>query len=237
MATRTTSFPASGPRVPPLEPGDHLTRDEFERRYDATPALKKAELLEGVVHMPPPAVRWEYHARPHAILITWLGVYESRTPGVLVGDNGSIRLGTRDEPQPDATLMIDPKLGGQARHTADDYIDGAPELAAEVSASSASIDLNTKLRVYRGGGIREYLVWRILDETIEWFSLRGGDYVPLTTTGNVLRSDVFPGLWLDVPAMLRADLAGVLRTLEEGLKSAEHARFVAELATRAGGKQ
>ena len=25
------------PPVPPLEPGDHLTRDEFERRYEAMP--------------------------------------------------------------------------------------------------------------------------------------------------------------------------------------------------------
>jgi len=39
----------SRPRVLPLEPGDHLTREEFERRYDATPGLKKAELIEGVV--------------------------------------------------------------------------------------------------------------------------------------------------------------------------------------------
>lgn len=35
--------------IAPLEPGDHLTRDEFERRFDATPGLKKAELIEGQV--------------------------------------------------------------------------------------------------------------------------------------------------------------------------------------------
>ncbi len=40
--------------IPPLKAGDRLTRDEFERRYDAMPNLRKAELIEGVVHVPSP---------------------------------------------------------------------------------------------------------------------------------------------------------------------------------------
>lgn len=31
-----------------MEYGDRLTRQEFERRYDAMPHIKKAELIEGV---------------------------------------------------------------------------------------------------------------------------------------------------------------------------------------------
>jgi hypothetical protein len=34
--------------IPPLQSGDQLTRAEFERRYDATPNIKKAELINGV---------------------------------------------------------------------------------------------------------------------------------------------------------------------------------------------
>ena len=41
--------------LPPLESGDCLTRDEFERRFDAMPNLKKAELIEGVVYVRPTA--------------------------------------------------------------------------------------------------------------------------------------------------------------------------------------
>jgi hypothetical protein len=33
--------------IPPLENGDKLTRAEFERRYEAMPQVKKAELKEG----------------------------------------------------------------------------------------------------------------------------------------------------------------------------------------------
>ena len=55
---------------PPLNPGDRLSRAEFERRYHAHPEIKKAELIEGVVYMPSP-VRQEIHSRPHARLVTW----------------------------------------------------------------------------------------------------------------------------------------------------------------------
>jgi hypothetical protein len=55
--------------VPPLEPGDRLSRIEFERRYEAMPHLKKAELIQGVVHMPSP-VRLRRHGNPHARFVT-----------------------------------------------------------------------------------------------------------------------------------------------------------------------
>src|SRR4051812_7114781 len=95
------------PAVFPLEPGDRLSRDEFERRYDAMPGLKKAELLDGIVYMPSP-VRWNRHASPHFGVITWLGTYQINTPGTQGGDNGSLRLGPINEPQPDVALIILP---------------------------------------------------------------------------------------------------------------------------------
>src|SRR5208337_5501936 len=121
----------------PLENGDRLTRAEFERRYDAMPELNKAELIEGEVYMPS-RVRYEQHGHPHTRLVTWLGNYETDTPGVEAGDNASIRLDLDNEPQPDAFLIIRPERGGQARISEDDYIEGAPELVAEVASSSAS---------------------------------------------------------------------------------------------------
>src|SRR5688572_30660554 len=98
--------------LPPLENGDRLTRPEFERRYEAMPHLKKAELIEGEVHMPSP-VRMQHHGEPHADVITWLGTYRSATPGVRFGDNATVRLDLDNEPQPDALLRID--RGGTSR--------------------------------------------------------------------------------------------------------------------------
>jgi Uma2 family endonuclease len=206
-----------------------LTRDEFERRYEAMPDLKKAELIEGVVYMPSP-VRHLRHGQPHFQLIGWLAAYQAATPGVQGGDNTTARLDLDNEPQPDALLMIDPARGGQARRGDDDYIEAAPELVAEVSASTASFDLHTKLNVYRRSGVREYLVWRVLDGEIDWFSLQAGQYVRLAPDAQgLLRSEVFPGLWLDAAALLRGDLAAVLAVVQQGLATPEHAAFVAKL--------
>ena len=72
--------------IPPLQNGDRLTRDEFERRYHAMPRLKKAELIDGVVYMPSPVVFTD-HGGPHFDVIAWLGMY--RMSPLNVGGNGN----------------------------------------------------------------------------------------------------------------------------------------------------
>jgi hypothetical protein len=212
-----------------LEDGDQLTRDEFERRYDAMPQLKKAELIEGRVHIPSPA-RWNLHAGPHADLVGCLGVYRASTPGVRVGDNGSLRLDLENEPQPDAAMIVEPAFGGRVRLSPDDYVIGAPELLAEVAASSVNIDLTTKFRVYRRNQVQEYIVWRVLERALDWFVLRQNQYdrLPLDPAG-IYRSEVFPGLWQDAANLTQFNLAPVLQVLQQGLASPEHADFVRRL--------
>src|SRR5438094_5497129 len=124
-------------KIPPLENGDRLTRAEFERRYEAMPEAKKAELIEGVVYMAA-AARLKKHGGPHHDLITWLGVYSAATPGADRANNTTDRLDMDNEPQPDGLLYIEPECGGQTTISDDDYLEGAPELIGEVTASSAS---------------------------------------------------------------------------------------------------
>jgi len=229
LYTKTSESAPPANSIPPLENGDRLSRAEFERRYDAMPDLKKAELIEGIVFMPSP-VRHQLHGRPHSQLIGWLALYEAGTPGVQVGDNSTVRLDLDNEPQPDAILLIDPERGGQTRLSEDGYIEGAPELVVEVAASTASYDLHAKLNVYRRSGVREYVVWRVQDETIDWFVLRDGQYerLPAAADGR-LCSHVFAGLWLDPTALLRHDLTTVLAVARQGMASSEHAAFVSRL--------
>jgi Uma2 family endonuclease len=220
--------------IPPLESGDHLTREEFERRYDAQPSLKKAELIEGVVYVSSP-VRQNQHGRPHFDLISWLGLYRLATPGVEGGDNSTLRLDSTNVPQPDALLFREQAYGGQARIDEDGYIEGAPDLVAEIAASSASIDLNTKLRVYQRFGVREYVVWRVLDQVVDWFVLRNGQFERLAPSAEGwLKSEVFPGLWLDPEALLQSDMPRLLAVAQQGIASPEHAAFVAELQRQRG---
>ena len=223
--TPTTIYPPL--TIPPLENGDKLNRTEFERRYEAMPHLKKAELIEGVVYMASP-VRAKSHSKPHARIMGWLIAYEAATPGVEALDNPTVRLDTDNEPQPDALLRIE--QGGGSTVSEDDYIEGAPELVVEIAASTASIDLHEKLKAYCRNGVQEYLVWRIYDGEFDWFRLNAGEYIKLEPNADgVICSQVFPGLWLNKTALLAGNLAKVLETLQQGLGSEEHQAFVQKL--------
>jgi Uma2 family endonuclease len=230
MTTKTLTTPPAGPGVPPLRDGERLTVGEFRRRYEAMPDHIKAELINGVVYMSS-AVSTDFHGDPHADLIGWLAHYRAYTPGVRVSDNASVReLEGEHEPQPDASLRLLQQFGGRTRTNADGYMERAPELAAEVAASNVRLALGDKLEMYRSNGTQEYIVWRVHDAAIDWFVLRGARYeaLPLPPSG-IYRSEVFPGLWLDAEALIHGDMARVLRVLQEGLASAEHAAFVKRL--------
>ena len=217
------------PVVMPLENGDRLPRCEFEQRYLARPDIKKAELIEGVVHMPSP-VR-ATHAEKHGDLLAWLRVYSASTPGVAVLDNATVRLDLDNEPQPDVLMRIESAAAGQSRVDADDYVTGAPELVVEIVASSAAYDLHDKLHVYRRNGVLEYLVWRVYDGALDWFVLVNDTYQPLAAGADgIFRSQAFPGLHLASDALLAGDFVSVLAELRKGLDTPEHAAFVAVLS-------
>lgn len=232
-SSRSESLPSRFTRaypLPPLENGDRLTRPEFERRYNAMPEIKKAELIEGAVYMASP-LRFKPHAEPHGRLITWLGVYQAATPQAEMGIEPTVRLDIDNEPQPDGVLLISQASGGHSTLSDDGYLEGAPELVAEIAASSAAIDLGDKKRAYRRNGIQEYIVWQVFDQKIDWFKLQDGDYVSLQPDQQgVICSQVFLGLWLDVSAMLQGDMQRVLTVLQAGISSPEHQTFVQQLS-------
>ncbi len=222
----------TAPHPLPLENGARLTRAEFERRYEAMPHIKKAELIEGVVYMPSP-VR-NSHSEAHGDMIIWLGAYRVATPGIHLNDNATLRLDVDNEVQPDVVLRLDEELGGASHISDDDYLEGAPELIVEIAASSASYDLYDKMHVYRRNGVQEYIVWRIYDEALDWFQLQAGAYHHLEPDKDgLIHSQVFPGLRLDVAALLAGDLATVVAAVKAGAETEDHAAFVQRLEQQA----
>jgi len=197
-----------------LENGDRLDRDEFEHRYTVS-NIKKAELIEGIVHVASP-LRFTFHGNPHAEIVTWLGTYQAATLNLTVGIEPTVRLDDTNEPQPDAVLF---RLGGNAHIDGDGYITGAPEFIAEIAASTVSYDLHSKKTAYERNGVKEYLVWRTIDREIDWFVLENGEYRLLEPDAiRIISSQEFTGLWLDVEAILSHDMATVLKTLQSGLQ-------------------
>jgi hypothetical protein len=211
--------------------GDRLTQPEFHRRYEAMPEGVKAELIEGVVYMASALRR--PHGTHHPELSLAFTVYKAFTPGVEVGDNMTAILGERSEPQPDLILRVESECGGQSRYNEKEYLVGAPELVAEIAHSSEAIDLGGKRREYRRAGAREYLVVCLRERAIHWFHFPSRrKYRP--DRDGIWRSSVFPGLWLDEPALFARDSPRLMATVQRGLADPEHAAFVARLEAARG---
>jgi Uma2 family endonuclease len=229
---RTTAAPVgNGARVPPLHNGDRLTRAEFHRRYEAMPGGVKAELIGGVVYMASPVLR--SHGTHHPELSLVLTVYKAFTPGAEVADNMTTLLGARGEPQPDLMLRVLTEYGGQSHYDTDEYLVGAPELVAEIAHSSEAIDLGVKRRDYLRAGVREYLVVCLREQKVHWFHFPSRRKLRPDKDG-VWKSKVFPGLWLDGPALLARDSARLMAAVQRGIATPEHAAFVAALEAARG---
>jgi len=221
------------PSVPLLENGEQLTQVEFHRRYAVCTDDFKAELIGGIVHMPSPLRR--PHAAHHAELSGALWLYKAATPGLEVLDNATTILGGSSEPQPDLALRILPEFGGRSGETAEEYVKGPPELLAEIAHSRRAVDLHGKKVDYRNAGVIEYVALCIEERKLYWF--RFPSCAALKADGHgIYRSRVFPGLWIDGPALLARDSARVMAVIQQGIAHPSHAAFVKRLEAARGRK-
>jgi Uma2 family endonuclease len=218
--------PPKQPTIPPLNNGDRLTQQEFHRRYEVYPDEKRFELIGGIVYMVSPLrlVHSDYDEELGFVL----GLYRRATPGVQVLHNASAILGEESEPQPDLGLRVLPKFGGQSRDTEDGYIEGAPEWLAEIAYSTRAIDMHQKKLDYQKAGLCEYLVVCLEEQELHWFNFKNNRPIR-TDARDVYRSRIFPGLWIDGPALLARASERVAQVLQQGLASPEHSRFVKRL--------
>ncbi len=188
-----------------------MTREEFHAAYLECEGLDRVELIEGVVYLPSP-IKMETHAEPQSLMIVWLRAYARGKPGVRASSPASVLLDDRNEPQPDA-ILVRTTPGWRSD---DGYIAKAPELVVEVAASTKSRDMNQKLRAYERNGVKEYIVWRTLDEAIDWFELVDGAFVAKAARAEgLIESTEFPGLVLDVTAALEGEEEKVLAALAD----------------------
>jgi Uma2 family endonuclease len=215
---------------PPLRHGDRLSREEFLRRWEAMPELKRAELIDGIVYMPSPVsdIHSDYDNRTS----WWLSHYAADTPGCEVRHAGTWLMAASSAPQPDLALKILPEYGGQSALQGA-YASGAPELVAEISHTTSPRDTGIKLRLYERSGVREYLLVRPGKRKIAWYMLVDGKYQQLEPDADgIFRSRVFPGLWLNPEELWNRNYAGMAATIQRGTATPEHAAFAQDLAAR-----
>jgi Uma2 family endonuclease len=208
--------------------GERMDVEEFLRRWEELPDLKNAELIDGVVHVSSPVSR--QHGNLDTLIHMWLAYYAQATPGCAAGNN-STWLMLDSAPQPDAYLRILPAYGGQSRDERL-YSTGAPELAVEICVTSTEVDFGPKRKLYERTGVREYITVETLRERLIWRVIEDGVYASqLSSEDGILRSQIFPGLWLDVAAFRANDGAKMLAALSAGIASEEHQRFVVRLGS------
>ncbi len=199
---------------PPLHEGDRLDTAEFLRRWEAMPDLSFS------------------NGDPHRDVTAWLWLYMMSTPGCESGMEVTWLMDQNNVSQPDAFLRILQSHGGQSGNT-QDYGAVAPELIVEVSSSTLSRDLGSKLSLYRQSGVREYVSVIPPQQRVIWRQLGRGKYREVAPGDDgIFRSTVFPGLWLH-PASLWTRRKSIRAVLDRGLKSSEHAAFVKKLAAQA----
>jgi Uma2 family endonuclease len=215
---------------PPLRDGDRLSSHEFMRRWEAMPDLKHAELIDGIVHMPSPIL--QVHGTFDFLLSSWLTYYVTATRGCGASGEATWLMFPDNVPQPDMALMILPEYGGQSS-VERGYATGAPELIIEISVTTAAKDSGVKLRLYERAGVREYLIVQPRKQRLTWKHLAENKYREIEAgPDGLLKSRVFPGLWLDPVSLWNDDLPGLAATVQRGLATAEHADFVADLSQR-----
>jgi hypothetical protein len=212
--------------VPPLNNGDRLTQPEFHRRYESHPGKEKFELIGGIVYLASP--RRRPHAHYHEEFSFALGLYRRATPGVELLLDATAILGEESELQPDLALRILPEYGGQSRDTPEQYVEGPPELLTEIAHSTLAIDMHQKKTDYQRAGVREYLVVCVEELELFWFNFKSRRLISPDAQG-IYRSRIFPGLWIDGPALLARKSARVAKVVQQGVKSPEHAAFVKRL--------
>jgi Uma2 family endonuclease len=163
-------------------------------------------------------------------MMGFLSQYQMSTNGLDLLDNVTYIASDEYEPQPDAVLRIDEQCGGSSWINEDDYLEGAPELIVEIASSTASYDLHDKLEIYERKGVREYIVWRVLDGQIDWFFLERGKYRKFEPDKQgIIESEVFPGLKLNISAILEDDSQKVLNDLQKGLQSKKYKDFAGKI--------
>ena len=203
----------------PLRDGMRMRQPEFHRLYERMPENVRAELIGGVVYLEDPAVMMKkQHGGLGHLVQHWISLYCDAVPDLEPYDGTTVILGEYGEPEPDATLRRPP-----ASHTEEgDFVESPPELVVEVSDATRTRDFGPERRDYERYGVAEYVIVDVRRDRVVWYVRDESDrFVILKPDADgLLKSRVFPGLWLDPGALLERDRKRLRAAVERGIGEA-----------------
>lgn len=213
----------------PLVDGDCLSANEFLRRYLPHRQRLKAELINGLVSLNR-GVRADLEDLSSSMIRSWMKSYALLTPGTRMEVDTMIVLAWDTVPQPNIVLRVLPENGGKSRMTDTEILTAAPELIVDFTTGHQTFDIRDRLGAFRRQGVVEYLIWWADGQKLDWYCLDRGKYsLNLPDSNGVLTSHSFPGLRLNLSALLNRNSAAVMTTLRRSLESPEHAAFLTRL--------
>lgn len=219
-------IPNQQPADVELHNGDCMTQKDFHRLYEQTPEDFRAELIEGIVYVASPLKN--RHGTAHVDVACLLRAYGAATPGLEATDAATVIMSELDEVQPDLLLRRTSNNAGNSVENREGYLEGAPEFVCEIALSSRAIDLHKKKERYARAGVIEYMVFCLKPLELRIFNLQSSIELKPEADG-IFRSLIFPGLWINVPAVLSSNYDQFMDTLQQGIESEEHAKFIAML--------
>lgn len=175
------------------EIAERITAEEFFR--DA-PEERKAELIDGVMVMPSPAL--VTHERLQRFLLTLLTLFvEEHNLGEVLGSRTAVALDRLNAPEPDILFVA----RARANMIREKGVFGAPDLVIEIlSAGTARNDRGPKFAAYERAGVRElWLIDPYGPAGTEFYHWTNGRFQRVDAdAGGILRSAAVAGFWLDV---------------------------------------
>ena len=164
--------------------------------YAKTPDDVRYQLIDGELILSPSPTF--YHQRISAAMSGELRAWTvSNRSGEVVCAPMDVYFTETDTVQPDILFISTERM-----HIVEDrYVRGAPDLVVEIlSPSTSGLDLGTKMELYALHGVPHYWIIDPDTGTMRTLRLEAGEYAEVAsfTENDVLTSDAFPGLRIDL---------------------------------------
>lgn len=190
----------------------------FETFCDLVEDGQKADLIDGVIYMASPDSKKANSLNLFLgnLLDGYIGAKE--IDGDVFISRYACRITDVRAPEPDVGYVRPERI--HLLH--ETYMEGGPDIAVEIVArDSRTRDYSEKRDLYETAGVQEYWIIDPLQKQTTFLRLQIGVYEEMALEGNIFRSEVLPGFWLNTDWLLSRKVPKAYKCLQEILAGAK----------------